>query len=140
VLAGLKVVGHEYGERLATHALSRIKVAETVEASCPESCLLSEFPPSECCWVLVLPVRRSALRKLPGPVGNRIAVLLNKVESVTLDRNDEREVWLFDIRVDTLRPVRALDHIFAKSHPLVVVYDPGGDPLDREVVGFRFRL
>lgn len=27
VLAGLKLVGHEYGESLATHALSRIKVA-----------------------------------------------------------------------------------------------------------------
>jgi hypothetical protein len=65
VLAGFKLVGDEYGAALATHTYSWMKIAETVEASAPQSSFLGRFPPGECRRITILPVRRGTLRKLP---------------------------------------------------------------------------
>jgi hypothetical protein len=59
-----------------------------------------------------------------------VSVLLDKVKTIAFDGNDQSEVGLLDVGVDSLGSVWSSDDIFTQGHPRVVVHDPGRDPLD----------
>jgi hypothetical protein len=93
----------------------------------------------EFCRIAILPVGEGALGKLPRAVRDGVTVLVDQVKSASLDRDDEREVRLIHVGVDSLGSVGTLDHVLAELHPRIVVHDPRRDAVDRRVgwVGFR---
>jgi hypothetical protein len=72
-----------------------------------------------------------ALRKLPAACPDRVAVLLDQVEAVTVDRNDDDEVRLLDDPVDAARAVATLDRVLPHPHPAILVDDTGLQLPDR---------
>ena len=88
------------------------KGGEPCETSGSQASLLGEFPPGKFFGIRIRPVRQGTLRKLPRPVGNRVTILFNKMKPIVLNRDDESEIWLFDVGVDALRSIGALDHVF----------------------------
>jgi len=63
-------------------------------------------------------------------VGDWVAVLLDEVEAVAVDRDDKREVALIDVGVEALRAVGSSNHVLTQGHPRVVVDDARGHLLD----------
>src|SRR6185437_5615215 len=73
-------------------------------------------------------------------VRDRITVLLDEMESTLFNRDDEREVRLVDVGVNSLRSVRPLNHVLAELHPRVLVNNSRGELSNRDITGVGIRL
>jgi bifunctional non-homologous end joining protein LigD len=120
-----QVGGHPVVAALVADAVGAVQVSEPGQYSGPEPGLLAELQPGELLRAAGLPRRPAALREGPGAPADRVAVLLDQVEAVVLDRDDQCEVGLVDERVGAARPVPPFDVVPAQPHPLVFVDHPG---------------
>jgi len=62
-----------------------------------------------------------ALRELPAPQAQRVAVLLDHGQPVAVEGHDQRVVGLVDHPVDALGLIRAAERVLAQGHPGVGV-------------------
>src|SRR5215472_11456965 len=125
--AGGQSGGDEDVEALADYAVRAMQVPEVAQDARGQAGLLAEFFPGEVLRVVGDGhAGKRALRELPAPHPYRVAVLLHQVEPAVLDRDDQREVRLLHVRVDSGRPVRAADAVLPQAHVRRLVDHPGG--------------
>jgi hypothetical protein len=109
--------------------------AETVPRWVSRAGLLGELEAGQFLGRARLVVRETALRERPAAPPERVAVLLDQVESAVLGRDDEREVALLNVGVGAAGAVAALDLVPAEREPLVGVDDAGRQHPDFGVWG-----
>src|SRR5262249_43341987 len=129
--AGRQAGADEHIEALADHPVRAMQMAEVAQDGRGQAGLLAEFLPGEVLRVVGDGhAGKRSLRELPAPHPHRVAVLLHQVESPVLDRDDQREVRLLHVRVDSVGPVRTADAVLPQAHVLRLVYHPGRCLLD----------
>src|SRR6478736_2284889 len=122
---------HEHPASLAAHTGRDVELTEQRHGVRAQPRLLAQFTGGQLERFELLQVRRRALRKLPASLAQRVAVLLDQVESVAVACDHQRIRRLVDDRVDAAAAVRVPDIVFAQRQPAVPVDLPRSDRLDR---------
>src|SRR5690606_6303784 len=124
--------------------LGRIAVA-LEKVACPhdllglQSCLFQQFAARHRQRLRLRSLLPAALRQFPEARADRIAVLLDEMQStVARDRHDDGKVGLLDHAIDAMAAVAPLNRILPHAHPAVLVDDTAIQLLYVEICAHRY--